>query len=545
MNSGIGGFVVTCAVKENCPDEFLFRLGKVQIQKQNDDFCFDAAMPRGHFFAVLDFASHDYTNLDAALRAKLETIVGSFSSLPDFSDDLFLGFVGKEINNFVTNLAQQSNDPEVPFSAALGLVTGDRFSCFRAGDTSVQILRHEQLMPLGTSSLAELGRKNLENPLTAQVQSLKLGNADVVLIMTRGLAETFETSDPLADLTRFAKAEPKSICESLMKRSETAREDCTLVVVSGPYDGQADSAAADLQGSIAELRASLASMETRLDALNQPGQSENHSQSNDEIRLEDFERKIESLKDDLQSKAPSIDVLELGERLKELDGLLAGKANKADVLRLQRDVLKFGLTSAAAVPNESSEAPRSDSGETSETPIPLETSSNGETRGVRSFPIVPALIVLILSLAAGFGGGWLQSRLSKKNAEAWSVKTAGNQLVISRTDGTTAAAGYDDVGRNCEGGRRANVFIVRRCEAIRRHDYERCAGAESVKSVGSCPQQAAGNSYRNHHQARRLSQEVSPVAQRAPGKNYGVESERHKVGDRANRSENNGSRRVD
>ena len=226
--------------------------------------------------------------------------------MPDFSDDLFLGFLGKEINNFVTNLAQQSSDPEVPFSAALGLVTGDRFSYFRAGDTSVQILRHEQLMPLGIASLAELGRQNLDNPLTAQVQSLKLGNTDLVLIMTRGLAETFETSDPLADLTRIAKLEPKSICESLMKRSETAREDCTLVVINGPFDGQAVSAAADLQTSIAELRASLASMETRLDALNQAGGSKPHI--DDDIRLENFDRKIESLKNDLQSKAPSIDL---------------------------------------------------------------------------------------------------------------------------------------------------------------------------------------------------------------------------------------------
>ena len=43
---------------------FSFDSVKSKSKQQNEDFYFDLAMPHGHFFAVLDFASHDYTNLD-------------------------------------------------------------------------------------------------------------------------------------------------------------------------------------------------------------------------------------------------------------------------------------------------------------------------------------------------------------------------------------------------------------------------------------------------------------------------------------------------
>ena len=114
---------------------FAFESVSVKSKLHNEDFYFDLAMPRGHFLAVLDFDSHDYSNLNPALRSKLETIVGSFSSLPDFSDDLFLGFLAKEITNFVYNLAEQSGDPKLLFSAALCLVSGNRLSYFRAGNS--------------------------------------------------------------------------------------------------------------------------------------------------------------------------------------------------------------------------------------------------------------------------------------------------------------------------------------------------------------------------------------------------------------------------
>ncbi|HKP46225.1 MAG TPA: hypothetical protein VJT50_06455, partial [Pyrinomonadaceae bacterium] len=75
------------------------------------DFTFELETPRGHFFALLDFAAHDYANLNATLKSKLETIVGSFVSLSRFSAELFLGFMAKEINNFLYKLGEQSGGP--------------------------------------------------------------------------------------------------------------------------------------------------------------------------------------------------------------------------------------------------------------------------------------------------------------------------------------------------------------------------------------------------------------------------------------------------
>jgi hypothetical protein len=107
---------------------FSFDSVKLKSQVRNEDFYFEVETPLGHFFAVLDFATHDYANLNATLKGKLETILGPFAALSDFSDDLFLGFVAKEINNFVSGLAEMGGDPELLFSAALCLVNGNRLS---------------------------------------------------------------------------------------------------------------------------------------------------------------------------------------------------------------------------------------------------------------------------------------------------------------------------------------------------------------------------------------------------------------------------------
>ncbi len=99
---------------------------KLKSKAHNEDFCFDLETPRGHFFAVLDFGAHDYSNLNSTLKGKLETIVGSFVSLSRFSAELFLGFLAKEINNFLHNLGEQSGGPELLASGALCLVNGNR-----------------------------------------------------------------------------------------------------------------------------------------------------------------------------------------------------------------------------------------------------------------------------------------------------------------------------------------------------------------------------------------------------------------------------------
>ena len=121
---------------------------KLKSQTQNENFYFDIETPRGHFFAVLDFAPHDYANLDATLKRKLETIVGSFDSVPKFSADLFLGFLAREINNFLHDLGKQSDGPQLFCSGALCLVSGNRLAYFLCGETKLNMLGDSRLVPL-------------------------------------------------------------------------------------------------------------------------------------------------------------------------------------------------------------------------------------------------------------------------------------------------------------------------------------------------------------------------------------------------------------
>lgn len=391
---------------------------KLRSKLQNEDFYFDIETPRGHFFAVLDFASHDYANLNATLKGKLETIVGSFASLSDFSNELFLAFLAKEINNFVSNLAEQSGGPDLLFSGALSLVSGNRLSYFLCGDVRIAILRGDRLLPLQAASPAQLGLANLEAPATDQVQAFTLGDADVVLIMTRGVAEVADNQELTAELMSLRESGPKSICDSLMKRSAAGSEDRTLVVISGPYERHSEVALPDLS-AVTELQSSLAGLEARLDAL------------------AEVSHQMETLKADLRSKAPAIDVLELDEKLKGLSAVLASKAETAAVLGLQRDVLKLGLVSSAVEASDVTAATEVVTiSPSTVTNVPPEIATiSPPVPSPTSYTLKAALVVLAISLAAGFVGGWLYSRATRKSSEVWSVRTSGNQVVLSRLDG--------------------------------------------------------------------------------------------------------------
>src|SRR5882724_11591747 len=248
---------------------------KLRSKAHNEDFCFDLETPRGHFFAVLDFGSHDYANLNATLKGKLETIVGSFVSLSRFSAELFLGFLAKEINNFLHNLGEQSGGPELLASGALCLVSGNRLTYFLCGDVQLNVLNNGRLLPLfGTAAdepasasststaIERLGAQNQEAPVTDSVQSFTLQDADLILLMTRGLHEVFEGRKLADKVAALGSTDPKLICDVLMKSGVRAQEDRSLVVMSGPYEKYVDPVLADLSKAVAAL-------ESRLDALSE------------------------------------------------------------------------------------------------------------------------------------------------------------------------------------------------------------------------------------------------------------------------------------
>jgi LysM repeat protein len=379
---------------------------KLRSKAQNEDFCFDLETPRGHFFAVLDFGSHDYANLNATLKGKLETIVGSFVSLSRFSAELFLGFLAKEINNFLHNLGEQSGGPDLLASGALCLVNGNRLTYFLCGDLQLNVINNGRLLPLfgpaagdsgattdANAGIARLGARNQEAPLTDVVQSFTLQDADLVLLMTRGLHEVFAGRKLADEIAAVRSTDPKVICEALMKSGASARDDRSLVVMGGPYEKYVDPVLADLSKAVAAL-------ESRMEAL-----SEDQSGSSNKGPVDQrIAQQLEVLRDDLRGKAAKIDLLELDERVKSLNDRLS-KENIADV---KTETPSVGVEVGA---------------ENRRTRIPI---------------MMVALLVLAAALVGSFGGAWIQSRVMKKSAEVWSVKTAGNQITISRLDAEPA-----------------------------------------------------------------------------------------------------------
>ncbi|MFN2498913.1 MAG: LysM peptidoglycan-binding domain-containing protein [Pyrinomonadaceae bacterium] len=383
---------------------------KLKSKAHNEDFCFDLETPRGHFFAVLDFGPHDYSNLNATLKGKLETIVGSFVSLSRFSAELFLGFLAKEINNFLHNLGEQSGGPELLASGALCLVNGNRLTYFLCGNVQLNVVNDGRILPLygpaaesasaigANAGIQRLGARNQEAPLTDVVQSFTLQDADLVLLMTGGLHDVFAGRKLAKEIAGAGSTDTKVICDALMKSSTSAREDRSLVVVGGPYEKYVDPVLADLSKAVAAL-------ESRMEALSENDQSKSSNQIQVEQRIG---QQLEVLKDDLKSKAAKIDLLELDERVKNL-----GKG------LLQRPTLEGEPFQA--------NAQRQDMGPQNYV---------GQQPGISLARV--ALMVIGAALLGSLIGGWMASGDTKGAAEVWSVKSAGNQITISRLDAEQA-----------------------------------------------------------------------------------------------------------
>jgi len=410
---------------------------KLKSKTQNEDFCFDIATAQGHFFAVLDFAPHDYANLNATLSSKLETIVGSFASLSKFSADLFLGFLAKEINNFLHHLGEQSSGPEILCSAALSLVGGNRLSYLLCGDVRIDItggrllslsadvpeavdtstdeLETSEDDQLNAREFGQLGIEKLEAPLTDRVRSFTLLDDDIVLIMTHGLEAGFDRRQLPRELMSVGSPEPKLICEALMKASASSRDDRTVVVIAGPYEPDVDPALSDLSKAIAVL-------EARVDKLSeQEGSRESAAQvvereSGADLKRDQVVQQLEELRAELSGRAAASDLLAFEQKLKSLSEAIDTKADSARVQGLQHDVLKL----------------RKDTDARSTVAEPPVTNDHQKSRR----PSAVWIILLVLAtIGSGFLGAWLHSRVFRKGAEVWTVRTSANQLVIRRLDG--------------------------------------------------------------------------------------------------------------
>lgn len=413
---------------------------KLRSKAQNEDFCFDIETAQGHFFAVLDFAPHDYANLNATLASKLETVAGSFASLSKFSADLFLGFLAREINNFLHHLSEQSSGPEIFCSAALSLVGGSRLNYLICGDVRIDItggrllsLSGEAIEMLEGSSdikmpadatvsgprLDRLGDAKLEAPLTDQVKTFDLLDEDVVLIMTRGLEAGFDRRQLPRDLVTPGSPEPKLICEALMKASASSRDDRTVVVIAGPYEEDVNPLITDLTKAIASLEArvsALAEIEAARTVATPVVVPEKQSTLSDEkARAE-----LEELRAALAAKAAKDELARIDEKLTSLTATLESKADSTDVLGLKHDVSK--LSKLAAAP-----------------PAFLEAQEREATPKGR-WPSLGLMLlsVLLVAVGAAFLGAWLQSRVFSRTP-AMANEQASLPTVVPSPEQSTVA----------------------------------------------------------------------------------------------------------
>ena len=386
---------------------------KHESKTQNEDFSFDLETPRGHFFAVIDFDSHDFANLNATLKGKLETIVNSFVSLSRFSADLFLGFLAKEINNFLYNLREQAGGPQLVGSAVFCLLSGNRLNYLLCGNIAIRTWNAGKLNTLGPApenGLQKLGRIALESPPTESVQSFTLDDEDVVLVMTAGMTSTLDSQILGRQLEGLTDA--NSIRDSLMSASVTSKADRTVLVITGPYERYVDPMVFDLTRAVAAL-------EARVDVMTQAQRQtvEAPAATFDEPlrRLEhDLAAQIASVREDVRGKAGSIDFLELDEKMKAFAALVADKADKADLLSLQSELLKVSLASDAppAVVKDNDEH------------VEIKSTTVADTQGHGSLLLKVAGIVLVVGLGAGFLGAWIQSRLMRRPTAAAPVPLA-------------------------------------------------------------------------------------------------------------------------
>ena len=418
---------------------FAFKSVKDKSHAQDADFCLDIDMPSGHFFALLDFAPHDYANLDASLKSKLETIANSFTSLESFSADLFLGFMAKEINNFVHNLANQSGGPELLCSSALCLVDGKTFSFLLRGDSKINLLKNDGLSPLDEKPNEDqrglqLGVNHLDTPLNGEVQTYTLREADVVLVMSRAAAEAVGAQQFPLDAINLPEADSQLICEALLKLGAADGVDRALVVISGPFERPSD------LDEFSELKKSVALLESRLNTQAESQQptdlpGESLEKTIDERIEQKFGRQIAELKDLLTNKPGTIDFLELDEKVKNLGTLLSEKAESEELRELQKSVLELGLANKT-IANRSS-TPVVVSNEALHPSGEAVVDSSSQRRQPISFAMT-ALALLLIALGAGFFGGWLSSRLAGVPPETWVVKASGSEISIRREDGRGA-----------------------------------------------------------------------------------------------------------
>lgn len=222
---------------------------------QNEDVHFDRQTRRGDLCVVLDFATHNFENFEWQLRADIFPLIESLDALEWESPELFLGFVAKELNNYVYRIGQKFCNGQLFCVAAMRLLNGNRMTYLTYGDARINVFDGERLILLNGAKYltdtivgepqseappidekpGQFGRKYFDSPLVERAHTLTLRQTDTVLLFTDGVEELLSPPERLAELRRVAMAGPEEILKTIMEATTGVQDDRTLVVIQGPY----------------------------------------------------------------------------------------------------------------------------------------------------------------------------------------------------------------------------------------------------------------------------------------------------------------------
>lgn len=244
-------------------------------KQQNEDLWLSVETKQhGHLLMVLDFASHNITNAGLKFNGDIKQLIGSLDTLSGLTDELFLGYVGKDINNYVYEQGQKLSGGHLSCVAAICLLHQNRLIYLSYGDARINIYTNSKLIllngakyvtptviddieanPLTVDDKPEsFGRKYLDSPLTERIRSTAIKDTDVVLIFSDGLEEAASPQRRLSELRRINSIDPKSICEALLQATNSAQDDRTLIVITGPYEKYVDPVIGNISTSISGLQ---------------------------------------------------------------------------------------------------------------------------------------------------------------------------------------------------------------------------------------------------------------------------------------------------
>ncbi len=244
-------------------------------KQQNEDLWLSVrTQQHGHLLMVLDFAAHKVTNAELKFKSEIGQLITSLDKVPGLTDELFLGYVGKDINNYVYEQGQKFSGGHLSCVAAICLLRQNRLIYLTYGDARINVYTDSKLILLNgakylTPTVIEnveenpltfndnpesFGRRYLDSPLTERIRSMTVKDSDVILIFSDGLEEATSPQRRLSELHRVNSADPKSIWEALMQASNAAQDDRTLIVITGPYDKFVDPVVGNISQAVSNLR---------------------------------------------------------------------------------------------------------------------------------------------------------------------------------------------------------------------------------------------------------------------------------------------------